>query len=263
MNATELLNSRINQAHQTKGRDAEMPLKDRIPLLNSKLAELTRQQKVSEFGTVEMIFPAEDRPDDREFLFEVLTSKSAVEGLTATLKEHASPKERWNYEEWLQRASEDEKTIITVKHEGDDKPAGYAIIDAGLAIEDHAACATPRPTTYLTVSIDSVYVSPAERGNGHSQALSWAAGRYVDSIYHAVAQWTDPDRKYLEKLPFEIFIRGEAHSPGGARFMSRTVEEIECNLEMMEPDTTWHLIPILTDDCDFSDFPDEGFTLGR
>lgn len=88
-------------------------------------------------------------------------------------------------------------------------------------------------------------------------------GAHIDSIYQAVAEWSDPDRQYLEKLPFEIFIRGEAHSPGGARFMSRIIEEIECNLEMSNLDTTWKLIPILTDDCDFSDFPDEGFTPGR
>lgn len=92
MSTTEVLNTRIKQARQSK--TAMLPLEDYIHTLNLKLTELARQQRVIPEGTVESIFPYEDRSDERGFHFEVIASQSEIDSLSKQLERHASPKER-------------------------------------------------------------------------------------------------------------------------------------------------------------------------
>lgn len=264
MSTVELLNTRIKTAkrNEPKQKIGDLQLPECVPLLNPKLAKLALEQKIHARGSFEKVFGFEE-PNTRDFLFTSIKTKVELLALETHLKKYAKIEPEWPFSEWLRGTHEDGYIIIAVRLEGEPKPAGFATVRTNLAIEIPDEENSARATTYLSLSLDTVYVAPAHREKGYSQALSWAAAQLANDITYALAEWPDPDRRHLEKYPVEIFISGEAHSPGGARYLSRTVDYIETNTEFFNPKSTWNFLPIISNHCDFSDYPDEGFSLRR
>lgn len=261
MTTVDHLNARIQSAKRTHAPRSVAQHKADASRLNPKLEVLAQSQHITASGTVDEIFPCEDRVDNRTFEFEIITNGTQLNVLKAQLKKMRDRGEDWPFADWLDGAHEDGDTILTVRRTGDRKPAGFTNIRTSLRLEDHSDEDTSKPVIYLNIALDAIYISPSERGEGHSQALSWAIARLANDIAYDLAEWNDPERERLEKYPVEISITGEAHSEGGARFLSRTIEKIESHMDQFDPKTTWDFVPTVTDRCDFSDYPNGGYTL--
>lgn len=213
------------------------------------LAQLV-EQPIIEDGPAEEIFPSDDREDEAGFLFRQVSSRQEVAALAEIFKAQSGPKERWPFDIWLDRAFDHRSTIIEVKREGDDAPAGFAVIGTKLEVEDKTD-ADAQSTIVLRVDLNSVYVTPGKRGEGHAQALSWAIGKQVDRILYALAQAPASSRQSLKQHKVEIFIEGEAHSEGGANFLAGTVEQIESNMDFINLDKAWFDVPTVIDNIDY------------
>lgn len=224
--------------------------------MHSALSELSCQKFRSQ-GSFDEIFPIKERDDDRPFLFRQIIDDDDVNQLIEALRNTSAVTDNWNGENWLSLSLEDEDRIIVVKREGDVLPAGFAAINIFFHTQmegllDHI------PTIHLSVNLEAVYIRPDERGKGYSQALSWAIAEHVTDILHSLAELPQARRESFEHLTTEVFVNGAAHSEGGARFLSRTFERIERNLELFTTRSHWFKGIELTDNIDFRHYPDRG-----
>ncbi len=213
---------------------------------------------IRDSGSTEEVFPLDDRDDNRDYIFRKITGPEDVQTLLTSLQD-ANEEKRWNIENWLSEAIDREYNIVEVRQYGDAEPAGFATYRCYFDTDIHGLYDS-KATIHLSVGLETIYVRPSERGNGHSQALSWLIGNHVDKLLHALKNLPEEVRKDFSHLPVEVFVNGEAHSEGGARFLSRTFEQIESNLHFFELRKSW-LQPVeLTDNIDFSDYPDCGWS---
>lgn len=222
--------------------------------LNRNLAAINRMATVPERGVVDEVFLGDDVEDDRDFTFTRITRNKKSQALIDALIADADTQERWDFKGWLNRGLANRQTVIGVQREGQPGIAGFVILSTALDVRD----LKKEPNIVLDVHLEAVYILPKFRRQGFSQALSWVAAMYVDSVIDQVNDMPKADRMVIEDLEFELFIRGEAHSAGGARFLSETVDWITSNVEM-DMFLEDRLRPTVIDDVDFSDFPDCGF----
>ncbi|TLX17182.1 hypothetical protein [Rhizobium sp. MHM7A] len=246
METVTLLQERIRSAKSNASSIIDASNLDRL------LAQLVEQPVVKD-GTAEEIFPSDDRKDEAGFLFRQVSGRQQVAALTEIFKAQAGSKERWPFDIWLDRAFDHHSTIIEVKREGDELPAGFAVIATRLEVEGKTD-ADSQSTIALRVDLNSVYVTSERRGEGHSQALSWAIGKQVDRILYALAEAPASSRQSFKEHKVEIFIEGEAHSEGGANFLAGTVEQIESNMDFINLEKAWFDVPAVMDDVDYDKF---------
>lgn len=220
--------------------------------INEKLALINDRASIPGRGSVEDIFPLENRRN-RDFLFEKIGSPDAANKAIETFDGAADPDERWKYRDWLTEAVEKGMTVIAVRRKGDDEVAGFSIFFTALEVADYKSIESD-PRIVLGVDLEAVYLSPSYRGRGYSEALSWATAKHVESITDLLNGMTADEREPVEGLELEIFVRGEAHSRGGSRFLAKVVEEINCNVEMDCPADPWLGMPVITDDIDYDEY---------
>ena len=225
---------------------------------NRKLAALNDLAEIPEWGSVEEIFPGDDVDDERVFSFAKISDFKMLMPLLESLSKGSDPGEAWDFQGWLKRGLTDRNTVVAVRSEDDPDYAGFAIFSTTLAVEHNAADDETDPILCLSADLEAVYILPSYRKQGFSEALSWAVGRYVNSVLRHVNEMPAGDRDVFANLEFQLFIQGEAQSAGGARFLSNTLDEIASNIEMTLYGVD-ALIPSIFDDVDFSDFPDCGF----
>lgn len=263
MNTTEILKTRIQEAGSKKKSsfNPNLGYEKIASLLNPKLEALSQEKPFRKQIWVDEVFGGRKRQYKRDFVFQVLKTEHEIEALRQNLEQNAHPNEEWDLRNWLLSAHKSSSTILTVKRDRDREFAGFATLDISVELENHAdEDETPDPTLFLNVWLDTVYIQPTKRGYGFSEALSFTIADHVDDIARAVVEWNDPHRKYLEKYPFEIGVSGEAHSAGGARYITRTLENIKSRLDFFEVESTWEVIPELTNFSDCSDFTNGGFS---
>lgn len=219
--------------------------------MGRSLAQLVRQPVIDR-GLAEEIFPGEGRRTDASFIFRQVKGGQEIANLTNTLRAQLGQKDRWPFDVWLDRANDKSWTVIEVRREDEDVPAGFAVIVTDLRLENRTVT-NRQSTVVLSLDLNSVYVVPSKRGEGHSQALSWAIGKQVDHILQALAQ--SPASNYQLDVPqVEILIEGEAHSESGAKFLTGTFERIECNINLMNVDGAWFDMPTVIDGIDIDKF---------
>lgn len=200
------------------------------------------------YGSAEEIFPGEEREDRAGYAFSQVEGRQQIDRLKGELSELPGSKDRWPFDVWLDLAGDREATIIEVKQEGNLIPAGFAVIKMDLELESN------QNTVLIRLDLNSVYVTPSERGKGHSQALCWAVGMQVNRILSTLAQVPEESRGFLKDHKIEIFITGEAHSEGGARFLTNVVEQIESNMAFIDLKNAWFEVPVVIDDVDLDKF---------
>lgn len=227
--------------------------------MESALSTL-HQVDIHPHGYVEEIFPMEDRIDERPFLFRVVTQSDDVNALIKSLENTSTTERNWNVALWLSTGSERKGKIIAVSREGDDELAGFAVVRVYYDTDMHGIL-DEEPKIHLSVNLEAIYIRQSERGKGHSQALSYAIANHVDDLLYKLADLSKSERESFDHLPVEIFVNGEAHSAGGARFLHRTFDRIQSNLHFFNPENQWFKSPELFDNIDFSDFPDCGWNV--
>jgi hypothetical protein len=245
LNTAVLLNDRIRSAKNIKS-----------PVVETSVDELLANlsvQPVSEHGTAEEILCEENRENEPGFQFRQISSKEDVAYLIELFEKQAGPKERWPFDIWLERAVDYQSMIIEVKRDDEDAPSGFAVINAKLELGCKADGAA-ESIIVLHVNLNSVYVAPGKRGKGHSQALSWAIGKQVNQVLHALAEVPSSSQELLQAGKVEIFIEGEAHSEGGANFLAGTVEHIKSNMDFINLEKAWFNVPQVIDDVDLDKF---------
>lgn len=252
------LASRITKAKSSRAKakhDLQRQAYEKLKPVLSSLCE----HEIDLHASVEEIFPMEDRADDRSYSFRLVKTQADVETLIASLKPTQDNSEHWNVETWLNGSYEDGEQIIEVRRDGETEPAGFAavMISFHRKLVDNQGEA---PNMELTTNLEAIYVRPSERGKGHSEALSWAIGAHIDRILRGLADLKTTEREGLSGIDLEILVSGEAHSAGGARFLARTLENIESNLEYHPPKNHWVNSIGVLDNIDFSDYPDCGFS---
>ncbi len=263
MKATEILNKRIAQANTKRLNTFNHDLSyDEVEMLiNPKLEALCREKSISQRIWVDQVFGGRKKPYKRDFILKVLEKDREVKSFEEILKAADVDHPIWDQCNWLLSAHNRSSTILAIKRDRDNDFAGFATFEVNLTLENHAdEEEEPDPTLYLNVWLDTVYMLPSKRGRGFSEALSYAISEYVDDIAHAVVEWEDPARKYLERYPLTVAISGEAHTAGGARYLTRTVENIRSRIQCFESDSSWEVIPGVENYCDCSDFNNGGFT---
>lgn len=259
MTLLKMMQERIRTAVAgTESIDEDMVFEEVSASINNKLQAINERGRIPHRGATEEVFPLEDVADVRDFVFTRIVNRSVAKAFIEALRCEADPSEQWPFDKWLLRSVDQKKTVLAVHREGDLGFAGFAVVGTNLAVEDHDMVELS-PTLYLSVDLAAVYVLPKHRGEGFSTALAWAAGKLVDSVVDHLTEMPPEDREPLLGLEFEIFIRGEAHSAAGARYLASAVEEIESNMEFYDPEDDWLLHPTVTDDVDFSDFPCCGY----
>jgi GNAT superfamily N-acetyltransferase len=199
-------------------------------------------------GSAEQIFPGDEREDDEGYSFRHIQGRQQVAHLTSELGALPRLNDRWPFDVWLDRAADHDSTIIEVRREGEPTPAGFAIVNTELELE------ADQKMLVLHLDLSSVYVTPSRRGQGHSQALSWAIGEHVDQILSALSHVPEESRTFLKDHKVEIFISGEAHSEGGAHFLAEAVEQIESNMEFVDLKNAWFEVPTVIDDVNLDKF---------
>ncbi len=199
-------------------------------------------------GSAEEIFPGDDRDGEEGYSFRQIEGRQQIASLTRELSNLPRLNDRWPFDIWLDRAGDHASTIIEVRRENETTPAGFAIIDTDLELE------VEQKILLLRLDLGSIYVTPSKRGQGHSKALSWAIGAHVDQVLSALAKAPQEDRVFLKDQKIEIFISGEAHSEGGARFLANTVEQIESNMAFIDLKNAWFEVPVVIDDVDLDKF---------
>ena len=241
MNTVALLQDRIRSAKSS-------PLPNTEPVDFDRMVSGLELHPIAEYGSSEEIFPYEGRDDEEGFSFRQIEGRQQIAHLTHELSKLPRENDRWPFDIWLDRAGDHASTIIEVRREGETTPAGFAIIDADLELE------SDQQIILLRLDLDSIYVTPSKRGQGHSQALSWAIGVHVDQIMSALDKVPEESRAFLKDHKIEIFISGEAHSEGGARFLAEAVQQIESNMDFIALKNCWFGVPAVIDDVDLDKF---------
>lgn len=248
---------------------ASNSIQAQIDRLNAHLETYTNVVIPAEVES-ELIFPGEARDDERPYRFKEIKSPNDMAELAALLSEAADIEEPWNYEGWLNVEADGAVKIVAVQRVGEDKPAGFVVFSGLFDLHVFNGDEIERATTiddveasfYLTVSVDSVYISPGERGKGFSQALSWMVGNHADEMLRFLeGNLPEEYQQQIKLREVTVLVEGEAHSPGGARFLSRAVEELEAGVEFLGfGEQSWFPIVQVSNGIDFSDFPDRGWS---
>jgi hypothetical protein len=221
-----------------------------ISSMDRSLAQVVKQP-ITQRGFAEEIFADDEKRNEADFLFRQVKGGQEVADLTNTLKAQTGPKDRWPFDVWLDRANDKGWTIIEVRREGEDLPAGFTVIGTDLRRKDRIVADGPS-TVVLNVDLNSVYVTPSKRGGGYSQALSWAIGKQVEHIVRTLARSPATSCHLGDQV--KILIEGEAHSEGGPKFLGGTVERIEANVHSMNLEQAWFDLPTVIDDVDTEKF---------
>lgn len=204
--------------------------RDRLAL-GKKLDRVNRLAELPECGTSEEIF-GDEAPEDDTFVFTKITGFNHLQPLLDDLGAYAEPVKIWDYEDWLKRGLCDRKTVIAIQRDDDPAYAGFAIVSTALTTGASDIASGEAPAVILETDLAAVYVVPKFRKQGFSEALSWAIGRYVDSIIEMVIDLPPEDIGIMAGSGLKVIVKGDAQSPGGARFLFNTVDEIRLNVEM-------------------------------
>lgn len=199
--------------------------------LSKKLDQVNRLAELPECGASEEIF-GDEAPEDDTFVFTKITGFNHLQPLLDDLAAYAEPVKIWDYEDWLKRGLCDRKTVIAIQRDDDPAYAGFAIVSTALTTGASDIASGEASVVILEVDLAAVYVAPKYRKQGFSEALSWAIGRYVDSIIDMVSDLPPEDIGIMAGSDLKVIVKGDAQSPGGARFLFNTVDEIRLNIEM-------------------------------
>lgn len=245
LDTATLLQERIRSAKSNAS-----PIVD-IVSMGRSLTQLVKQQVIDR-GLAEEIFPGEGRRTDASFIFRQVKGGQEIANLTNTLRAQPGQKDRWPFDVWLDQANDKSWTVIEVRREDEDVPAGFAVIVTNLRLENRTVT-NGQPTVVLSLDLKSVYVVPSKRGEGHCQALSWAIGKQVDSILRALAHPPTLSCQ-LDGARVEILIEGEAHSESGAKFLVGTFEQIGSNINLLNVDGAWYGMPTVINGVDIDKY---------
>jgi hypothetical protein len=206
-------------------------------------------------------WPEADVRHGPRFLFEKLQTGADIEGLKQAFAGEVN--DRWPYDIWLDRAAEKGLTVITVKREGDARPAGFVALTTGfdLDVDDEdwdtaVSLDELRPPIDLRVNISSVYVAPSQRQRGFASALCWAVDASAYTALAGIGESFAADAPLNYTPDLNVWLHGEAHSWEGARFCQSVSERLTATVEILGHETVAFATHQVDDHIDYDDWLD-------